>query len=177
MPSGILEVQLVDARGLRKTDFLNKIDPYVLIQYKTQERKSSVARGQGSSPVWNEKFTFRVDYPGDGNQCKLVFKIMDRDTFTRDDFVGEASMYVEELLMEGVERGQVELRPSRQRVTLADKTYYGEIRVGVSFTRKEPYSLFLYLNFRIGFTDGRRRSRRIRRVETQRVMRKAAVDR
>ncbi|XP_068667668.1 elicitor-responsive protein 1-like [Aristolochia californica] len=137
MPSGILEAQLVDARGLCSTDFLNKIDPYVLIQYKTQERKSSVARGQGSNPVWNEKFTFLVDYPGDGNQCKLVFKIMDKDTFSRDDLVGEASMYIEELLAQGVERGKAELHPAGQRVTLANKTYHGEIRVGVSFTRKD----------------------------------------
>ncbi|XP_068668569.1 elicitor-responsive protein 1-like [Aristolochia californica] len=136
MPTGILEVLLVDAQGLGNTDFLNKMDTYVLMQYKTQERKSSVARGQGRNPVWNEKFTFRVDYPGAGNQYKLLFKIMDRDSFSRDDFVGEASMYIEELLALGVERGKAELLPARLRVTLADKTYYGEIRVGVSFTRK-----------------------------------------
>lgn len=47
--------------------------------------------GQGSSPVWNEKFTFRVDYPGASNEYKLVLNVMDKDTFSKDDFVGQAT--------------------------------------------------------------------------------------
>ncbi|XP_068644485.1 16 kDa phloem protein 1-like [Aristolochia californica] len=136
MPSGILEVQLVDARGLGETDFLDRMDPYVLIQYKSQERQSSVARGAGGNPVWNERFTFRVDYPGVDNQYKLILKIMDKDTFSADDFIGEASIYIEDLLALGMERGKAELHPTKQRVLLADRTYCGEIRVGLNFTRK-----------------------------------------
>ncbi|KAG9454698.1 hypothetical protein H6P81_007602 [Aristolochia fimbriata] len=136
MPSGILEVQLVDARGLGETDFLNSMDPYVILQYKSQESKSSVARGAGGSPVWNERFTFRVDYPGADNQYKLILKIMDKDTFSADDFVGEASIHVEDLLALGMERGKAELHPTKHRVLLADRSYCGEIRVGLIFTRK-----------------------------------------
>lgn len=44
----------------------------------------------GSSPVWNEKFVFRVEYPGSGDQYKLNLKIMDKDVFSSDDFVGQA---------------------------------------------------------------------------------------
>lgn len=47
--------------------------------------------GEGGSPVWNEKFTFRVEYPGGEGQYKLVLKIMDKDTFSADDFLGQAS--------------------------------------------------------------------------------------
>lgn len=47
--------------------------------------------GEGGSPVWNEKFTFRVEYPGGEGQYKLVLKIMDKDTFSADDFVGQTS--------------------------------------------------------------------------------------
>ncbi|XP_077236909.1 elicitor-responsive protein 1-like [Tasmannia lanceolata] len=136
MPSGILEVLLVDARGLRSTDSWNKMDPYVLIQYKSHERKSSVARGQGVNPVWNERFNFRVEFPGADDQYKLTLKIMDKDTFSADDFVGEATIYVKDVLALGVENGMSELKPSKYRIILADQTYCGEIRVGITFTPK-----------------------------------------
>ncbi|XP_021813767.1 elicitor-responsive protein 1 [Prunus avium] len=87
------------------------MDPYVLIQYKGQERKSSVAREQGSSPVWNERFTFRAEYPGSGEQYKVTLKIMDKDTFTADDYIGEATIYVKDLLALGVENGTAQLHP------------------------------------------------------------------
>lgn len=49
---------------------------------------------QGSSPVWNERFTFRAEYPGSGEQYKVTLKIMDKDTFTADDYIGEASYVI-----------------------------------------------------------------------------------
>ncbi|KAL9295093.1 putative C2 domain-containing protein [Arabidopsis thaliana] len=45
MAVGILEVSLISGKGLKRSDFLGKIDPYVEIQYKGQTRKSSVAKG------------------------------------------------------------------------------------------------------------------------------------
>ncbi|XP_022134552.1 elicitor-responsive protein 1 [Momordica charantia] len=136
MAIGTLEVKLVNAKGLKGTDFLGRIDPYVLIQYKGQERKSRVARDEGASPVWNEKFTFRVEYPGNGDEFKLVLKIMDHDTFSSDDFIGQASIYVEDLLAVGVENGESELRAQKYSVVGADLNYCGEIQVAVSFTQK-----------------------------------------
>ena len=53
MGRGLLEVLLVDAKGLAGTDFLGKIDPYVVVQYRSQERKSSTARGQSISAPAN----------------------------------------------------------------------------------------------------------------------------
>ncbi|XP_043699467.1 16 kDa phloem protein 1-like isoform X2 [Telopea speciosissima] len=135
MVNGILEVLLVDARGLEQSDFLGKLDPYVLIQYKTQERKSSVRRGEGRNPIWNERFTFRVQYPGaDDDQYKLFLRIMDKDTFSADDFIGEAKIYLKDLIALGVENGVAELHPCKYNVIKTDQTYYGEIRVGLTFT-------------------------------------------
>ncbi|KAB1217868.1 Elicitor-responsive protein 1 [Morella rubra] len=130
--------------GHRLVEFLDhpldlgqgRMDPYVLIQYKTQERKSSVARGQGGSPVWNEKFSFRVEYPGKGDEYKLILKILDKDTFSADDFIGQATIYVKDLLVSGVEKGTAELHPRKYSVVRTDKTYCGEIQVGVTFTPK-----------------------------------------
>ena len=47
--------------------------------------------GQGSNPKWNEKFTFRAEYPGSGSDYKLILKLMDKDTFSADDYLGQAT--------------------------------------------------------------------------------------
>ncbi|XP_076930134.1 16 kDa phloem protein 1-like [Bidens hawaiensis] len=134
MTIGILEVNLVDARGLSKSDFLNKIDPYVLIQYRSQEHKTSIAKGQGSNPKWNEKFKFRVEYPGADKQPKLVLKIMDHDTFSSDDYIGQTTIHLKEVLERGVENGSTELHPQKYRVVGSNQNYCGDIQVGVTFT-------------------------------------------
>lgn len=43
----------------------------------------------GRNPVWNETFKFMVNTSD--LQHKLVFKLMDHDTFSRDDYIGEAT--------------------------------------------------------------------------------------
>ncbi|XP_022870800.1 elicitor-responsive protein 1-like [Olea europaea var. sylvestris] len=70
-------------------------------------------------------------------QYKLVLKIMAYDTFTADDYLGQATIYVKELIELGLEKGKAELRPQKYRVVFTDKTYCGEIQVGVTFTAKE----------------------------------------
>ncbi|GMI87149.1 hypothetical protein like AT3G55470 [Hibiscus trionum] len=136
MAVGLLEVLLVGAKGLEDSDFLGDMDPYVIIEYKGQEHKSTVARGDGSSPSWNEKFTFKAEYPGSGDGYKLVLKIMDKDTFSSDDFVGQATIYVKDLLAIGAEKGNAEIHPAKQSVVNAENRYCGDITVGVTFTRE-----------------------------------------
>ncbi|XP_071709464.1 16 kDa phloem protein 1-like [Rutidosis leptorrhynchoides] len=137
MTIGIMEVNLVDAHGLTKSDFLNNIDPYVLIKYKSQEHKSTVAKGQGSNPKWNEKFSFRVEFPGADEQPKLVLKIMDHDTFSADDYIGQTTIYLKEVLELGVENGTAEIRTQKYSVVNSSETYSGDIRVGITFTPRE----------------------------------------
>ncbi|KAI3721191.1 hypothetical protein L2E82_32197 [Cichorium intybus] len=134
MTIGVMEVNLVDARGLSNSDFLNKIDPYVLIQYKSQEHKSTIAKGQGNKPSWNETFKFRVEFPGGDEQPKLFLKIMDHDTFSSDDYIGQTTIYLKELLELGVENGTSELRVQKYSVVDSSQSYRGDIRVGVTFT-------------------------------------------
>ncbi|KAK4801191.1 hypothetical protein SAY86_021678 [Trapa natans] len=86
MVQGKLQVVLVSAKGLENTDFLCDMDPYVILSCRTQEKKSSVASGKGTQPEWNETFIFTLS--SDVSELKL--KIMDSDTGTADDIVGEA---------------------------------------------------------------------------------------
>ncbi|KAG8054784.1 hypothetical protein GUJ93_ZPchr0001g29953 [Zizania palustris] len=131
---GILEVHLVDAKGLSGDDFLGKIDPYVAVQYRSQERKSSVARDQGKNPSWNEVFKFQINSTAASGQHKLFLRLMDHDTFSRDDFLGEATIDLTDLISLGMEHGTWQMNSAVHRVVLADKAYYGEIRVALAFT-------------------------------------------
>lgn len=140
MTIGTMEVHLVSARGLKNTDLLGNIDPYVLVQYKGQERKSNIARGQGNNPVWDEKLTFRAEYPGGDGEYKLVLKIMDHDNFSSDDYLGEAVIYLKDLLQLGVENGTAEIHPSKYSIVAGDLSFSGEIKVGLTFTPKEGQS-------------------------------------
>lgn len=46
------------------------------------------------------------------------------------------SIYVEDLLAVGVEKGASELHPRKYSVVKSDQTFCGEIQVGVTFTQK-----------------------------------------
>ncbi|GMH31355.1 hypothetical protein Nepgr_033198 [Nepenthes gracilis] len=123
MPQGKLEVLLCSAKGLEDTDFLSNMDPYVILTCRTQEQKSSVASGNGSEPEWNETFIFSIS----GSVSELIVKIMDKDTFSSDDFVGKANIPLEPVFAEG------EVPPTSYNV-VKDGEYCGEVRVGLTFT-------------------------------------------
>ncbi|RDX62464.1 Elicitor-responsive protein 1, partial [Mucuna pruriens] len=138
MAIGFMEVQLVKAKGLRNTDIFGKMDSYVLIHYKGQEQRSSVANGK--NPVWNEKFIFKVENLGSSNQYKLILNIMDKDLHA-DDFNGFVIVNVIEigssvliihmgdLLAQRVENRRAKLRSLKYRVVLASE-------IDVTFTKK-----------------------------------------
>ncbi|CAO2819934.1 unnamed protein product [Amaranthus hypochondriacus] len=125
MAQGTLEVVLVNAKGLENTDFLNNMDPYVILNYRSQKQKSSIASGQGSTPEWNETFVFNVNSGG----ADLILKIMDSDYGTEDDCVGEAVIPLEAVLHEG-------RIPTTSYNVVKDQVFCGQIRVGLSFARE-----------------------------------------
>ncbi|TYI15792.1 hypothetical protein ES332_A08G210900v1 [Gossypium tomentosum] len=123
MPQGSLEVFLASAKGLEDTDFLFKMDPYVILTCRTQEQKSSVA--SGSEPVWNENFIFNVSEGAE----ELKLKIMDSD-IGNDDFVGEAEICLKSVLREG------RIPPTAYNI-VKNKEFCGEIKVGLTFNPEE----------------------------------------
>ena len=60
------------------------MDPYLLITYNAQTKKTTVANGQGKTPVWNNIFCF------EWNPISpfVLVKSFDEDTAS-DDFIGE----------------------------------------------------------------------------------------
>ncbi|XP_057805732.1 elicitor-responsive protein 3 [Salvia miltiorrhiza] len=123
MPRGTLEVLLVSAKGLEDSDFLSGSDPYAILTYRTQEKTSGIASVEGSCSEWNESFLFSIS----SDVTELKIKLMDKDTFTADDFVGEATIPLEPLFVE-------ESVPPMAYQVVKDEQYCGEIKVGLTFT-------------------------------------------
>ncbi|KAG9441068.1 hypothetical protein H6P81_016922 [Aristolochia fimbriata] len=128
MPEGTLEVLVVGAKGLENTDFLCNMDPYLILTVTSQEQKSSIASGKGSDPEWNETFMFTVS----GEATELKIKIMDSDTGTEDDYVGDATIPLGPLFLEG------NISPAIYNV-VKEEQYRGEIKIGLKFIPEERH--------------------------------------
>ncbi|OVA14113.1 C2 calcium-dependent membrane targeting [Macleaya cordata] len=126
MPQGTLEVLLIGAKGLENTDFLCNMDPYAILTCKSQEKKSSVASGAGTEPEWNETFVFTISE----GASELTIKLLDSDSGTADDVVGEATIPLDALFEEG------NLPPASYNV-VKDEQYCGEIKVALTFTPEQ----------------------------------------
>ncbi|MCE3050543.1 hypothetical protein HAX54_047485, partial [Datura stramonium] len=125
MPTGTLEVFLANAKGLEEQNWLTSMNPYVIITCRTQEKKSGVAEGEGTEPEWNETFIFTISRDVE----EITLKIMDKDTFSSDDFIGQSTIPLHEVLRE------VEV-PARSYNVVKDEEFCGEIKLGLTFTAK-----------------------------------------
>ncbi|XP_068307120.1 elicitor-responsive protein 3-like isoform X2 [Pyrus communis] len=90
---------------------------------RARSQQFYVCAAQGSNPEWNESFVFGV---ADG-VTELHLMIMDKDTGSADDFVGELSIPLRTIYEEG------KLPPMKYNV-LRNKKYRGEIKIGFTFT-------------------------------------------
>ncbi|KAG4925467.1 hypothetical protein JHK87_051007 [Glycine soja] len=122
MPRGTLEVILISAKDLKDSDFFGKMDPYVILTYRAQEHRSSVAKGAGSKPRWNESFLFTVS----DSVSELNLRLMDQDLLTSDDFLGDAKINLEPVFAVGS-------IPETSYNVVKDQKYCGEIKVALTF--------------------------------------------
>lgn len=67
------------------------MDPYCILQYNGQSKKTSVIKGGGVNPRWNQFFKFKLAE----NRSELSIKVYDRERFKfKDDFIGQARFVV-----------------------------------------------------------------------------------
>ncbi|KAJ8534783.1 hypothetical protein K7X08_016511 [Anisodus acutangulus] len=102
------------------------MNPYAVITCRTQEKKTSTASGEGSDPEWNENFLFTISRGCD----EINIKIMDENTFGSDDYIGEATINLEEVF----NQGEV---PTSLYDLHKDGDQCGNIKLGLTFTREE----------------------------------------
>eukprot|EP00961_Rhodomonas_salina_P270302 3651461-Rhodomonas_salina.1 len=77
-----VEVLVLGAKHLPKTDTFGACDPYLVLKYAGKEAKTSVKKGT-LEPTWGERFLLNV-IPN----RELEVRCMDWDMFHKDDYVG-----------------------------------------------------------------------------------------
>ncbi|KAG6554190.1 hypothetical protein Mapa_004106 [Marchantia paleacea] len=88
MPAGTVKVNLIGAAAIKDSEWIGKADPYVVIWCGKREVKSNVAKNQGSTPVWNQKFHFYVD----DSDTEVQIKIYNENALQTDDIIGTTTI-------------------------------------------------------------------------------------
>ncbi|KAI5647247.1 hypothetical protein M9H77_33252 [Catharanthus roseus] len=137
MKGGTLEVLLVSAKGIGRTSYIiGKSKYFVILQCGNQVYKSKTSKGNREGIRWNEKFKFELPNFTEDYQMYLKVKIMERELgyFKNSGLVGETIIYLKGVIIEGIEKGQVQVTPAPYNVVLDDDTFKGQINIGLKFT-------------------------------------------
>ena len=88
-----VSLNVVGARKLEKNGMFGKADPYVLLSYKEKTCQSKVVKNN-LNPEWNFEQVLDVD---ENCEEELTIEVYDKDTVSKDDFMGRASIPVGDL--------------------------------------------------------------------------------
>eukprot|EP00252_Welwitschia_mirabilis_P002775 TRINITY_DN12762_c0_g1_i1.p1 TRINITY_DN12762_c0_g1~~TRINITY_DN12762_c0_g1_i1.p1 ORF type:complete len:162 (-),score=39.60 TRINITY_DN12762_c0_g1_i1:102-587(-) len=89
---GMLKVKVIKGTNLAIRDMISS-DPYVILSMGHQTTKTRVIRSN-LNPVWNEELLLSVPDP----TPPLQVEVFDKDTFSADDSMGEASVDIQPLV-------------------------------------------------------------------------------
>ncbi|KAK4476651.1 hypothetical protein RD792_015811, partial [Penstemon davidsonii] len=89
---GLIKVNIVRGTNLAVRDMVTS-DPYVILTLGNQSMKTRVIKNN-LNPVWNERLMLSI--PESIPPLKLI--VYDKDTFTTDDFMGDAEIDIQPLL-------------------------------------------------------------------------------
>ncbi|PKI62715.1 hypothetical protein CRG98_016890 [Punica granatum] len=89
---GLIKVNVVKGTNLAVRDMMTS-DPYVILTLGQQSVKTRVIKNN-LNPVWNEKLMLSIP----DNVPPLKVLVYDKDTFSTDDFMGEAEIDIQALL-------------------------------------------------------------------------------
>ncbi|XP_074304910.1 putative ADP-ribosylation factor GTPase-activating protein AGD11 isoform X2 [Silene latifolia] len=108
---GLIKVNVVRGTNLAIRDIITS-DPYVILSLGQQSVKTRVIKNN-LNPVWNEKLMLSIP------ECIPPLKLLvyDKDTFTPDDFMGQAKINIEPL---------VSAAKAYERSTLHEETQLGK---------------------------------------------------
>lgn len=100
MYSGNLTIRPVCAKLTYDTEWFARMDPYAKITIGSSVFKTRTAVNQGKNPNWQDTFNHRVN--GESSMHVVLF---DKDYVTRDDYIGEATIPLNEVYMKGTHSG------------------------------------------------------------------------
>lgn len=120
----LLKVRVVRGINLAYRDARGS-DPYVVLRLGKQKLKTSVKK-RSVNPIWHEELTLSVT----NLNAPIKLEVFDKDTFSRDDPMGDAEIEVKPLMEvlnmdpENIRNGTIirSVRPSSQNC-LADESH------------------------------------------------------
>ncbi len=90
---GELILNILNAKLLRNTEIVGKMDPYVCIEYRKKKYKTDVDEEGGMTPSWNNQLVIPIMSLDD----ELKISCFDEDLIT-DDLVGQALIKVSKIM-------------------------------------------------------------------------------
>ena len=155
-PAGELVVRIIEGRNLKNEDPLGSSDPYAELSIVSAFAPVRVttktdARG-GAFPSWDQLFRFDVvDAP------EMRLRVRDRDTFTRDDDVGEVVVDLGAVYRWGLRDAWV---PIKKTTSWGERVARGEVHLEVSFVGAAPSILYPQLCLGVTAFDATERRKR-----------------
>ncbi|CAF0860463.1 unnamed protein product [Adineta steineri] len=123
MPSGVLDVAILEGRSLKNCDFIGQNDAYVEVYMSKKYKQRTRTIKNSNNPTWNEELRFNI-HKGDDT---IHFDVYDDDLIGRDT-IGKCSIKLKKVFEEGEFDEWIKL-PS-----LLGIRFRGEIHVVMNFT-------------------------------------------
>ncbi|KAF8753348.1 Phosphatidylserine decarboxylase proenzyme 3 [Rhizoctonia solani] len=98
LPAVLLRIQIVGCKDLRAADSNGKSDPFVVISFAGKRLQTPVVN-KTLYPEWAPKdatFTFPLYLSTIGSQGSIELVIWDKDRFSKNDYLGEVSLPIDE---------------------------------------------------------------------------------
>jgi hypothetical protein len=87
-------VRIEKAQKLRKADVFGKSDPYTIVRFHNEEKRTRVIN-KTLDPAWDQEFSFSLDHVD--ADAAFTFTVMDKDKIGKDDFLGQAVIPLKDL--------------------------------------------------------------------------------
>jgi len=121
---GTFTFRPIEGKFLKDKDIIGKMDPYCKIKIGRHSGKSSVAKKEGTNPIWDDVITIEKKH----NEQFAKLKVKDKDRFTLNDRIGEAKIPLADVLVGNY----------RQWIPISKKSEVtGEILMEITFLPRE----------------------------------------
>lgn len=80
-------IKVVRAEISREKNLIAEMDPYCIIKTNAGEVKTSVAKGMGKTPAWNDSFNINFN-----DDSTVYIGLWDRETLIPDDIIAETTI-------------------------------------------------------------------------------------
>ncbi len=123
MPTGTLEVFIVEGHLLKDKDTVSEDDPFIEIYTQKKYKQRTTTIPNTNDPVWNERFVFNI-HPDDDT---IHFDVYDSDVGDKDS-IGNGKVKLKHVFDDGKFNGWIKL------LAHLGLSVHGEIHVIMNFT-------------------------------------------